>query len=58
MELVQRSCPCGDLQGQILKGCEHYMGIPFAKAERWEDPVEVTSWDGLLDATSSYHLPL
>ena len=51
MELVQRSCPCGDLQGQILKGCEHYMGIPFAKADRWEDPVEVTSWEGMLDAT-------
>ena len=51
MELVQKTCPCGTVQGQILKDCEHYYGIPFAKAERWEDPVEVTSWEGMLDAT-------
>lgn len=51
MELLQKTCPCGMVQGQILKGCEHYMGIPFAKADRWEDPVEVTAWEGVLDAT-------
>ena len=45
--------PCGDLRGTATKydGVVAYKGIRYATAGRFEYPVEVTSWDGVYDAT-------
>ena len=47
------STPCGDLQGTPgrIEGVAAYKGIRYATAGRWEYPQEVTSWEGLYDAT-------
>ena len=43
---------CGKIQGVLTKnGCIAYKGIRYATAERFEYPVEVTSWGGVYDAT-------
>lgn len=46
--------PCGKLQGVSGKnpGTAAYKGIRYATAGRWEYPVQVTSWEGVYDATS------
>ena len=46
--------PCGALQGTAgrVPGTAAYKGIRYATAGRWEYPVQVTSWEGLYDATS------
>ena len=45
--------PCGQLQGTAGRtaGTAAYKGIRYATAGRWEYPVQVTSWDGIYDAT-------
>ena len=45
--------PCGDLQGCPGKnaGTVAYKGIRYATAGRWEYPKQVTSWEGIYDAT-------
>jgi len=45
--------PCGMLKGcpGRVKGTIAYKGIRYATAGRWEYSIQVTSWDGLYDAT-------
>ena len=45
--------PCGALQGTAGKvpGTAAYKGIRYATAGRWEYPTQVTSWEGVYDAT-------
>ena len=45
--------PCGALRGVSTKteGVVAYKGIRYATAERFAYPVEVTSWEGVYDAT-------
>ena len=45
--------PCGTLQGCYggNPGVAAYKGIRYATAGRWEYPVQVTSWEGVYDAT-------
>lgn len=45
--------PCGPLRGTAgrLPGTAAYKGIRYATAGRWEPPVQVTSWDGVYDAS-------
>ena len=45
--------PCGQLQGYPgrISGTAAYKGIRYATAGRWEYPRQVTSWEGLYDAT-------
>ena len=46
--------PCGQVQGTAT-GLEHvvaYKGIRYATAGRWEYPKQVTSWEGVYDATN------
>ena len=45
--------PCGVLQGckGRLPGTAAYKGIRYATAGRWEYPKQVTSWEGIYDAT-------
>lgn len=45
--------PCGPLRGMAgrLPGTAAYKGIRYARAGRWEYPVQVTAWDGEYDAS-------
>ena len=45
--------PCGELRGcrTNKKGVIAYKGIRYATAGRFEYPREVTSWEGIYDAT-------
>lgn len=43
--------PCGKVKGVRKSGYAVYKGIRYATAERWEDPVLVTSWQDEYDAT-------
>ena len=45
--------PCGTLRGTAgrIPGTAAYKGIRYATAGRWEYPVQVTSWEGIYDAT-------
>ena len=45
--------PCGSLRGTKtrIEGVVAYKGIRYATAGRFEYPSEVTSWDGVYDAT-------
>ncbi len=45
--------PCGAVQGCAgrVAGTAAYKGIRYATAGRWEYPQQVTSWDGVYDAT-------
>lgn len=44
--------PCGNIQGLCNEGYDSYLGIPYAKARRFELPEEVISWEGEYDATT------
>lgn len=46
--------PCGALRGTegMIPGVVAYKGIRYATAGRFEYPHEVTSWDGVYDATA------
>ena len=46
--------PCGAVRGTSarVEGIVAYKGIRYATAERFAYPVEVTSWEGIYDATS------
>ena len=45
--------PCGQIKGCAgrVPGTIAFKGIRYATAGRWEYPKQVTSWDGLYDAT-------
>ena len=47
------STPCGELRGVPAKieGVVAYKGIRYATAGRFEYPREVTSWEGIYDAS-------
>lgn len=42
---------CGSVRGFETDDYIAFLGIPYAKAKRFEYAEEVTSWDGVLDAT-------
>ena len=47
MRYTVRQIPCGNIRGlDTQKGYALYKNIPYAHAERWEKPVEVTAWGG------------
>jgi para-nitrobenzyl esterase len=45
----------GELRGLRTAGVESFLGVPFAQApvgnRRWRDPVAVSAWTGIRDAT-------
>ena len=49
--------PCGQVQGCAgrVPGTVAYKGIRYATAGRWEYPQQVTSWEGVYDATGYGH---
>lgn len=48
---------CGPVKGttDILANVAAFKGIRYATAGRWEYPVQVTSWEGVYDATQYGH---
>ena len=51
MEILKT--PCGEIRGCAgrVPGTIAYKGIRYATAGRWEYPTQVTSWEGVYDAT-------
>ena len=51
MEILKT--PCGEIRGCAgrVPGTVAYKGIRYATAGRWEYPKQVTSWEGVYDAT-------
>ena len=50
---VHRTCPCGEVKGIGTDSYQLFKGIRYAAAKRWEAPEEVTSWEGIYDATAA-----
>ena len=48
---VTLTTPCGEVTGVQYPGYSLFKGIRYATAERWQRAVEVTSWEGVYDAT-------
>ncbi len=53
MVYILKKTPCGVLRGvDTQQGYSYFQNIPYATANRWEKPVEVTGWEGEYDATT------
>ena len=52
MKTVTIETKCGEITGEIRDGTRIFKGIPYATAERFEKPVQVTHWNGVFDATA------
>lgn len=48
---IEISVPCGKMLGINSDDCLEFRGIEYATANRFEYPKQVTSWDGIYDAT-------
>lgn len=42
---------CGRLKGLQSDKIEKFLGIRYANAKRWQYPEQITSWEGIYDAT-------
>ena len=51
MKLCETDTLCGKIKGIETENCVEYRGIKYATAKRWEYPKQVTSWEGVYDAT-------
>ncbi len=52
MKLCEKETLCGKIQGIEKDGYTEFRSIKYATANRWEYPTQITSWDGVYDATS------
>ena len=43
---------CGAVRGNEREDCLEFLGVPYAKAERFAYAKSVEHWDGELDATA------
>lgn len=43
---------CGRITGNETPRCREFLGVPYARAERFAYAVPVEHWDGVLDATA------
>ena len=48
---VTLETPCGTLRGSERESCFEFLGVPFARAGRFEYARPVEKWEGELDAT-------
>ena len=48
---VERETDCGRIRGNERENCFEYLGIRYARAERFEYAIPVDRWDGTFDAT-------
>ena len=53
METLTVDTGCGKVSGRVVENGVIFSGIPYAEAERFELPVEIKKWDGILDCTES-----
>ena len=51
MGFITKSTPCGEIKGRNGEKCYEFRGVRYARAERYEMPVEQEKWDGVYDAT-------
>lgn len=51
MNYVEYNTPCGAVRGLDNEKCLEFRGIRYAEAERFEYPKQITSWNGVYDAT-------
>ena len=51
MDTVTVSTKCGDVTGILRQGSRLFRGIPYATAERFEYPQQITDFGGSFDAT-------
>ena len=52
MRYIIKNTPCGPVRGaDTQQEYSYFLNIPYAKAGRWERPVETTKWEGTYDAT-------
>ena len=51
MGYITKSTPCGEIKGLNGEKCYEFRGVRYARAERYEMPVEQEKWDGVYDAT-------
>lgn len=50
-EGVYRDTLCGKIHGRKSENVEFFCGIPYARTKRFEMPVQICKWDGVLEAT-------
>lgn len=48
---VEIQTPCGTLKGLRTERCTEYRGVRYARAARYEYPVQERKWHGVYDAT-------
>lgn len=48
---VEIQTPCGTLKGLRTERCTEYRGVRYARAARYEYPVQERKWQGVYDAT-------
>ena len=58
METVEQIIPCGRITGIKEDGVCRFLGIRYAKADRFSYPEEITEWKGVFDATQYGDAPL
>lgn len=58
METLLVETPCGMVEGFRKENICYFLGIPFARAERFAYPREVTHWQGVLSATHFGPVPI
>jgi para-nitrobenzyl esterase len=51
MDNIEIITKCGKIKGISSQDCNEFRGIKYANSKRFEYPVQVTSWDGIYDAT-------
>ena len=49
---VRLETACGPVRGNEREGCLEFLGVPYARAERFAYASAVEHWDGVLDATA------
>ena len=53
MQTVIKKTPCGDIKGCETEACLVFRGVRYARAGRYEMPVEESAWEGVYDATEN-----
>ncbi|MGN0569031.1 MAG: carboxylesterase family protein [Candidatus Fimenecus sp.] len=51
MNFIEKETPLGVIKGLEGERCVEYRGVRYARAERYEYPVQETAWQGVYDAT-------
>ena len=51
MDFVLKNTPCGEIKGLETQRCLEFRGVRYARAGRFEMPVEEGAWEGTYDAT-------